>query len=761
MGQDLARACIRGRLQPSEVDPAGAARLDCWLLAVGLLNVLLSEIPFPEQLMYPGSRFMKRVLLRAIGGGAHFEDQGVHMGPYSLDRCGDSTRGFTSFLKLSLVMMVGLIGCAAAAAQDIKLGVTYVCNGEHIWVDSCNVRDLSDTATCMVEHPDHVNAGGIAAITSEARGSLKQKLATCTQPTAKELAAHDVFVKKQQEVYAANVAKANPPAPTVVNRPQGGGGPVQVTPPKNAEERQMRRCVSSGRLPASCTGNQLLGAFSSMIGQVADQVAPGMIKDTTKAIGPEMSGVFQGAGGWRIDFIDGGVLVNCAGLSPNQQYYTLDFRNGHAVITVDTTPKPLVLTLNADETAMTAPGPVVIDGVVASGTSTSGPDPNGRSGYTDKNGISLTNSQAASSSEVYQGASRHYGPVTPSGTTYTNFAHKRVTCPALNLSSKGAGVGMQTMQTDLLKSAFSDGEKGPPTPSGIRMRGIYAASTGFSLEFFPESVILGCGPDSARAYPYAVAADGAKGVVKIAAPDHPLTLTLAGGSLDPGSTEPYLVHGRIVTGQNDKGDFTFAPLEQTCNLSALSPSKTIPSGGGVAAPMMASAGAAGGGAGRAPGAGTAGAAPDNNGGRLSTPAAPLGNAALSLASGIPAQPGAPNPLAGRPYVLLRDSYGNALAKGGVTVPAGMSPYKYVASTCAPGRTPDCQKALAAINTDAASAVRADANGSGTFPGVPPGTYYLMISVVYNNQPITWGQAVQLKAGPNALKLDPKDATPIQ
>jgi hypothetical protein len=91
----------------------------------------------------------------------------------------------------------------------------------------------------------------------------------------------------------------------------------------------------------------------------------------------------------------------------------------------------------------------------------------------------------------------------------------------------------------------------------------------------------------------------------------------------------------------------------------------------------------------------------------------------------------------------------------------MSPYKYVASTCAPGRTPDCQKALAAINTDAASAVRADANGSGTFPGVPPGTYYLMISALYNNQPITWGQAVQLKAGANSVKLDPKDATPIQ
>jgi hypothetical protein len=76
-------------------------------------------------------------------------------------------------------------------------------------------------------------------------------------------------------------------------------------------------------------------------------------------------------------------------------------------------------------------------------------------------------------------------------------------------------------------------------------------------------------------------------------------------------------------------------------------------------------------------------------------------------------------------VLLRDSYGDALAKAGVSVPAGTSPYKYVGSACA-GRIPDCQKSMNAIMANAASAVRADANGRGAFPGVPPGRYYLMI-----------------------------------
>jgi hypothetical protein len=279
------------------------------------------------------------------------------------------------------------------------------------------------------------------------------------------------------------------------------------------------------------------------------------------------------------------------------------------------------------------------------------------------------------------------------------------------------------------------------------MQGIFAAATGFSVQFFPESAILGCGPDAARAYPYMVTVDGTNGVIQIGAPDHPLRLTFKpDGSLDPGGTGAYQVHGRTVTGQNEDGDFTFAPMEQTCNLAVLSPSKTIPSTGGTAGMMTASAG-------------TRGTAPDNGGGTLSVPAAPLGNATLSIVSGSPAQPGTPNPLAGRPFVILRDSYADALAKGGVSVPPGTSPYKYVASLCA-SRTPACQKAMDAVKVNAASAARGDANGSGTLPGVPPGTYYLMISTRYNNQALIWEQAVQLKAGPNSLKLDQSNAKPL-
>lgn len=48
--------------------------------------------------------------------------------------------------------------------------------------------------------------------------------------------------------------------------------------------------------------------------------------------------------------------------------------------------------------------------------------------------------------------------------------------------------------------------------------------------------------------------------------------------------------------------------------------------------------------------------------------------------------------------------------------AGTSPYKMQGYACG-NQTPDCQRIIAAVNAEAASAVRADANGKATFPAV--------------------------------------------
>ncbi len=90
----------------------------------------------------------------------------------------------------------------------------------------------------------------------------------------------------------------------------------------------------------------------------------------------------------------------------------------------------------------------------------------------------------------------------------------------------------------------------------------------------------------------------------------------------------------------------------------------------------------------------------------------------------------------------------------------MSAVKAYGTACA-NRTPDCQQFGAVWKADAISAARADATGKAILPGVPAGTYYLAISVRYNNQPIIWDMKVNLKAGVNSVTLDPRNAAPVK
>jgi hypothetical protein len=268
--------------------------------------------------------------------------------------------------------LVCLLSGRAAFAREFKIGATYVCGGEHLFIENCSIRDTSDNGTCMIGHPDHVSPTGLMRYSNATRGSLKQLLATCAEPSAKQAAAADAFQKRQQDLYNANVQKANTeldtPPPTVTS------GAAQK--PRTPEERAINRCITAGRLPASCLGNSMLGAFGDMLSKVLPTTG-----QAPPVAGPQMAGVYVGAGNWRLDFTDSGVLVNCAFLSPDEPHYTLTFARGGTILTIDMTPKPLVLTFGADG-SLVGPGPVTIDGVVSTG--------GGYAGYSDQYGKPLS-----------------------------------------------------------------------------------------------------------------------------------------------------------------------------------------------------------------------------------------------------------------------------------------------------------------------------------------------------------------------------------
>ncbi len=51
-------------------------------------------------------------------------------------------------------------------------------------------------------------------------------------------------------------------------------------------------------------------------------------------------------------------------------------------------------------------------------------------------------------------------------------------------------------------------------------------------------------------------------------------------------------------------------------------------------------------------------------------------------------------------------------------------------------------------------------GKASFPGVAPGTYYLVVTAGSNTQPVLWNLKVRLDPGDNTIILDQRNATPI-
>ena len=117
---------------------------------------------------------------------------------------------------------------------------------------------------------------------------------------------------------------------------------------------------------------------------------------------------------------------------------------------------------------------------------------------------------------------------------------------------------------------------------------------------------------------------------------------------------------------------------------------------------------------------------------LSTPSAPTGNAVLVVTSGLTAQAGGANPLAGHTFVLLNQSYEAVLASAGIQAPPGVSPVKDYLAACA-NKQPACQQGITATNSSTVSGGKADASGKAQLPGVPRGTYYFFCLGAYNNQ----------------------------
>ena len=141
--------------------------------------------------------------------------------------------------------------------------------------------------------------------------------------------------------------------------------------------------------------------------------------------------------------------------------------------------------------------------------------------------------------------------------------------------------------------------------------------------------------------------------------------------------------------------------------------------------------------------------------------APTGAAVLSAESGIATQPGSPNPLAGRGVLLLKESFEKFLTRTrmfegppGTTVK--VPPLEVWAHACR-SDSPVCKQALFDARASFVTNAQFDMSGKVTFPGVPPGTYYLLVQGITGSQHLVWDLRVDLKAGANAITLNERNA----
>ncbi|MGO9348079.1 MAG: hypothetical protein ACLPZJ_17035 [Terriglobales bacterium] len=627
------------------------------------------------------------------------------------------------FRGLGVAVLIGFT--SLVRADDIQTHVTYVCNGEHLFVDSCNMRDLSDTSTCMVAHPDKMRPNGFPTYTNETRGTLKKLLPTCQQPSAQSVARVQAAQKKANDAYNAAVNPPKPATPpiSVTQNGQPNSSPNLNLTGVSGNNLSEARCIVSGRNANLCGENELGSWFEGAIANgvnMANAMLPGSadtLKKATNKLPPglEISGNYTGAGNWVLQFDDRSAMTSCGTLAPQQRFYKIETVNGQFEINIEMTPKPLILHLRPDGTLANA-GPMVVNGVVVAGSS--------GGGHTDGKWVTSTSTttQPLTPAEAqqysgdpnlhYNGGAYYDLNRTTTSTSYQpgsytaptiNYAPKTETCAQAILKNSGK------TQVDALKGITESmllGSQTPTGPAGLRMHGAYIAPTGLSVEFFPESAILGCGA-AIKAYPYTIQAMGGQATVRVDAPK-PLVIAIKlDNTLDPGSGQ-YEVQGKRIVGKTQDGDFAAAAATETCSLAVLKP-------GTITAANMTSA---------------------NNPSSMSPQAgAPTGSGVLSLAA-FPAQTGASNPLAGHLIFLLKDSMDNVLRKQGMQLPAGKTPVQAWDAACVQ-KAPACQQMVAGLKPYVERMAKANDSGKATFSNLPDGSYYVFTTSHNANPALAW------------------------
>lgn len=479
---------------------------------------------------------------------------------------------------------------------------------------------------------------------------------------------------------------------------------------RNELRREIARGLASGRSETQ--------VFVEAIGKDLTQMMHPLLSDTPPQPGLAMAGSYTGSDGFTIWFYPDFAILG-SGQVKAEAGYAMVRQDNQLQIKLIASPRMGLMKVNEDLAKLARRG--------------SAPDqwqgqriiltlePDGK--ITGMGRISVTGSVQTGTREGTRTTYDARGvAVKTEPISEPVYEAKTITCEPGTLSPSGSSPAAGSITT-LVSRALALGSAEPGSakmpPPGLRMNGRYFGQNQFDVEFFPESAVLSCG-EVVCGRDYQVTRIHHRLLIKIDNGDTPIELELRPDGTLAGSGTVQ-VNGRIMTGTNAHNEPVFKASTIQATLGVLTARN-------VRARIQGSSGAA------------------------------EGTAVLSVESGLSS--GGFNPMGGKTFYLLKQSVQTVLSDAGVAAQPQASAFKSW-MIAAQTNAPELKKGQAAIDANSAGMIRLEADGTGRFAPVAPGTYYVMGMARHSEQLLLWDVKVDLKTGANSIKLAHDNATEIK
>ncbi len=333
----------------------------------------------------------------------------------------------------------------------------------------------------------------------------------------------------------------------------------------------MRKCMESGRSDMDCLGEGIkVGLVDLAGGNPLAAIGP------SSAPGLRLSGTYS-TSTFSVSFDQSSASFTCGTLVQQSLPYSIDRSGTQLQIKIPISPKPLVLSYNA-QGALSGPGSIDVAGQVVIGgaiaTSSARYQPQTQTTMQRQQIDAAQAQNYIGTDAVHQNGSEYTVNTPVTTTTYTQTpahysvptAPKTEKCSVALLPPTGSNVKISDALTQLLGTQASSPTNTKP---GLRLAGTYSVPGGLSIEFRDDSATVNCGAASV-AEAYSISTADGQLMVKLQNGAAPFRLVLQPGGALSGSGDINVAGRKMIRSTGDDVH-NFVPQNASCKVGTLAP----------------------------------------------------------------------------------------------------------------------------------------------------------------------------------------------